>query len=83
LSVLILLFATTLPDFGQQPAPTAPLPSVALPPGLDHVLRDYERAWRARDADALAGLFTAAFAVFSWAVKVMFGGARHTADRSM
>lgn len=36
----------------------APLPSVPLPPALDRVLRDYERAWRARDAAALADLFT-------------------------
>ncbi|HTR02113.1 MAG TPA: nuclear transport factor 2 family protein [Thermoanaerobaculia bacterium] len=35
------------------PAP----PSVALPPELDRVLRDYESAWRARDAAALAKLF--------------------------
>lgn len=33
------------------------LPSVQLPPALDRVLRDYERAWRARDAAALAALF--------------------------
>ena len=58
LSVLTLLFATTLPGFGQQSAPPAPLPSVPLPPALDRVLRDYERAWRARDAAALAALFT-------------------------
>lgn len=38
-------------------AGTAPLPSVVLPPELDRVLRDYERAWRARDAAALAALF--------------------------
>lgn len=36
----------------------APLPSVPLPPGLDRVLRDYERAWQAKDAGALADLFT-------------------------
>ena len=36
----------------------APLPSVALPPALDRVLRDYERAWSTRDAAALAELFT-------------------------
>ena len=35
----------------------ARLPSVTLPPELDRVLRDYERAWRARDARALAALF--------------------------
>jgi ketosteroid isomerase-like protein len=33
------------------------LPSIALPPELDRVLRDYERAWRAHDAAALAALF--------------------------
>ena len=58
LSVRILLFAAAIPAFGQQPAPAAPLPSVPLPPALDRVLRDYERAWRARDATALADLFT-------------------------
>jgi ketosteroid isomerase-like protein len=40
----------------QMPAPA--LPDVKLPPALDRVLRDYERAWRARDAAALAALFT-------------------------
>lgn len=39
-----------------QPA-TAPLPSVTLPPELARVLRDYEAAWGARDAGALASLF--------------------------
>ena len=39
------------------PAPPA-MPSVALPPELDRVLRDYERAWQARDAAGLAALFT-------------------------
>lgn len=38
-------------------AAAAPLPSVTLPPELDRVLRDYERAWSARDADGLAALF--------------------------
>jgi glyoxylase-like metal-dependent hydrolase (beta-lactamase superfamily II) len=45
--------------------PTAPSPSaiqqqpfVSLPRELDRVLRDYERAWQARDAAALAALFT-------------------------
>lgn len=33
------------------------LPSVTLPPELDRVLRDYESAWRAKDAPALAALF--------------------------
>lgn len=33
------------------------LPSVELPPELGRVLRDYERAWSAGDARALAALF--------------------------
>ena len=35
----------------------AVVPSVTLPPALDRVLRDYERAWRAGDGAALALLF--------------------------
>jgi ketosteroid isomerase-like protein len=35
----------------------AALPSVALPAALERVLRDYERAWQARDPAALAALF--------------------------
>jgi reactive intermediate/imine deaminase len=34
------------------------LPSFELPDALTRVLRDYEQAWRARDAAALADLFT-------------------------
>jgi ketosteroid isomerase-like protein len=34
------------------------LPDVMLPPELDRVLRDYERAWRAGDAQGIAALFT-------------------------
>src|SRR5688572_10747688 len=45
----------TAPAPAAAPAPT--LPSVALPAALDRVLRDYERAWRANDAPALAALF--------------------------
>jgi ketosteroid isomerase-like protein len=41
---------------GAEPNPS-PLPSVTLPPELDRVLRDYERAWEAKDAAALAALF--------------------------
>jgi ketosteroid isomerase-like protein len=33
------------------------LPSVKLPPALDAVLRDYEKAWRSGDAAAVAALF--------------------------
>lgn len=39
------------------PREERPLPSVELPPPLARVLRDYELAWRARDAAALAALF--------------------------
>ena len=34
------------------------LPSIALPPELERVLRDYERSWAAGDGEALAALFT-------------------------
>ena len=37
----------------QTPAPSVPLPSIALPHELDRVLRDYERAWQAGNAVAL------------------------------
>lgn len=51
--LLTLALATQAPA----PLPAPPLPSVALPPELDRVLRDYERAWSSRDLDALAALF--------------------------
>ena len=41
----------------QDPAGRVAAPTVALPPAVDRVLRDYERAWRERDAAALAALF--------------------------
>jgi hypothetical protein len=37
----------------------AALPTVALPPEFDRVLRDYERAWHDRNAKRLASLLTA------------------------
>ncbi len=39
------------------PAPEHALPSVALPAALQRVLDEYEVAWQARDAAALAALF--------------------------
>jgi ketosteroid isomerase-like protein len=48
-----VLFAIQAPP----PAPPQPLPSVTLPPELARVLTDYETAWRAKDAAALARLF--------------------------
>ncbi|MEO7469713.1 MAG: nuclear transport factor 2 family protein [Pseudomonadota bacterium] len=41
----------------EEPDASTKLSDVALPPELDRVLRDYERAWRAGDAAALASLF--------------------------
>lgn len=54
----LLLLLWVLPSMvgGQRPAPPSQ-PSVELPAELDRVLRDYEKAWRARDAQALADLF--------------------------
>ena len=56
--IAALLAAASVSAPGQQPAPVAPMPSITLPPELDRVLRDYERAWRAKDAAGLADLFT-------------------------
>ena len=42
---------------GQEKTVPPPLPSIALPPDLDRVLRDYEKAWKASDANGLAALF--------------------------
>ena len=49
LLAVLLLFA---------PADATPVASVALPPEVERVLRDYETAWQQRDAKALAKLFT-------------------------
>ena len=60
--VLLLSSAllASLPAAAQSGSPvaTSSLPSVTLPSSLDRVLRDYESAWRNRDAAALAALFT-------------------------
>lgn len=55
----LLLAAAPAPTRGD-PAPAAlrRISDISLPPELDRVLRDYERAWRAGDAAALAALFT-------------------------
>lgn len=58
--VVLGLMLVTGPLPGQdvaEPATPTELSSVALPAELDRVLRDYERAWRAGDAAALASLF--------------------------
>jgi len=60
---LVVALALLVPPFGAASAQQAPphavevLPSVTLPPELDRVLRDYERAWRAADAVTLSMLF--------------------------
>ncbi len=51
-----LLLASAALEGAQAPAPPR-LPSVDLPPELSRVLTDYETAWRAKDAAALARLF--------------------------
>ena len=57
--LILALVLSAAAAAAQQPAP-APLetqPSVVLPAELARVLTDYEAAWRARDAAALAALF--------------------------
>jgi ketosteroid isomerase-like protein len=53
--VLVLFGAATAA--GQEP-PLVAEPSVALPPELARVLREYEAAWGGKNAAALAQLFT-------------------------
>ena len=53
---LVGMLAAVAPAVGQEPA-QLPEPSVNLPPEIARVLTDYETAWRARDAPALARLF--------------------------
>jgi ketosteroid isomerase-like protein len=54
---LPLVLAVSVHARSQEVATPPSLPSVELPPALDRVLRDYERAWQARDPAALAALF--------------------------
>ena len=55
LSTALVILAGAARHAGAQAVP----PSVALPPALDRVLRDYEAGWGRGDAAAVAGLFTA------------------------
>jgi kynurenine formamidase/ketosteroid isomerase-like protein len=58
LAASLLVVALATESQAQTPqAPPPEHPSVALPPELDRVLRDYEDAWRRGDAAALAALF--------------------------
>jgi ketosteroid isomerase-like protein len=50
-------FVLAAPLGAQTPTPSQ-LPSATLPAPLARVLADYESAWRARDATALAALFS-------------------------
>ena len=52
-----LVVAAVLSQAVAASGPGESLPSVELPAELDRVLRDYEKAWEARDAAALAALF--------------------------
>ena len=58
----VFLFVAAVPIGARSPELGAPapalLPSIELPEPLARVLRDYESAWRARDAAALAALFS-------------------------
>lgn len=60
-ALLLSASALVTPAHAQNPTPApaeaATLPSITLPPELDRVLRDYERAWRSGDASAVAALF--------------------------
>lgn len=57
LLLAVLFLAITKTSAAQDPDSAAQMPSITLPPALDRVLRDYEKAWRQRDASALAGRF--------------------------
>ncbi len=60
LALLLLGALHASPVAAQASAAERSVPgAVALPAELDRVLRDYERAWRAGDAAALAALFAA------------------------
>lgn len=58
LAIVVLLAAPAVTAQPATPRDAAPPAAVVLPPELDRVLRDYERAWRAGDGAALAALFT-------------------------
>ena len=57
ISTAVAIAWPTMSLQAQEP-PSQVLPTVDLPPQVERVLRDYEQAWRQRDAKALAQLFT-------------------------
>ncbi|MCL6711677.1 nuclear transport factor 2 family protein [Pseudomonas sp. R2.Fl] len=54
---LMSAIGPSLAQDAPKPATLTEVPGVTLPPELDRILRDYERAWRTGDAAALAALF--------------------------
>jgi ketosteroid isomerase-like protein len=56
-AIILFILVSFVAAAAQQGAAPAGVPSVALPPELDRVLRDYETAWAAKDAARLAKLF--------------------------
>ena len=57
-SIILLGSLFVVGSFAQDADSYKRLPSIELPAELDRVLRDYEVAWKAGDAEALAALFT-------------------------
>lgn len=57
-ALLFCVTAVSSPAAAQSAQQADVLPSVSLPPELDRVLRDYERAWRTGDASSVAALFS-------------------------
>lgn len=58
MALMVGLAVTSAPSEARAQAPGALPPSIELPAELAAVLRGYEAAWTARDADGLAALFT-------------------------
>lgn len=57
MSLAALVLVSSIASAGAEAPADPPLPGVTLPPELARVLTDYENAWRAKDAAALAALF--------------------------
>jgi ketosteroid isomerase-like protein len=57
-SLLLLTVVLASPLAAQKATTAADSPSIALPPELDRVLRDYEKGWAGKDPQGLSRLFT-------------------------
>ncbi len=55
IAIAVLVFSAFATQAQQA---TPPLPSIALPAEIESVLRAYEKAWAAKDVNALAALFS-------------------------